>query len=206
MAKRDTLKNKDIIAAAVKIIREQGWRQLSARTLARELHCSTMPIYSHLQSMEEIYRTAQMEAMALLQEYCQRHYSDKPDLNRVLGFLLFAREEANLYRFLVSDRPPQLEDGYRMDVWNGPSLGTLYELPLQLLKGHLLFKGMDERLLKSSIFIYGLATAINEGLMRDWDVAEWEQLLDEVQEAFMFWSWQAKKRGQHGSGEKVDRL
>lgn len=55
---------------------------------------------------------------------------------------------------------------------------------------------MDDHLLKSSIFIYGLATALNEGLLNEWTASDLEQLLEQCHEAFRFWEWQAKKRGQ----------
>ncbi|MBN2356779.1 TetR/AcrR family transcriptional regulator [candidate division KSB1 bacterium] len=195
MPKKNQFTREAVVDTAVKIIREKGWQHLSARAIAQELDSSTMPIYSHLKSMDEIEAEIRDRAIALLQQYQNKHYTEKQNLNRVLGYLLFAREERNLYRFLFIQRPMTQPDMARIDIWNGLSKGTDYELPLQLLKGKLIFKGMDDQLLKSSIFIHGLASVLNDGLLEAWEVNDLEKLLEQTSEAFTFWAWQAKKRG-----------
>ncbi|HRZ28746.1 MAG TPA: TetR/AcrR family transcriptional regulator, partial [Spirochaetota bacterium] len=52
---RKPIFNKDeIIESSLKIVKEKGFKQLSAREIARELISSTRPVYEYFQSMEEL--------------------------------------------------------------------------------------------------------------------------------------------------------
>ena len=43
-----------IIEAATHLVRTQGHEYLNARSLATHLHCSTQPIFSNFENMEEV--------------------------------------------------------------------------------------------------------------------------------------------------------
>ena len=51
-----------ILEAAYSLTREKGWAAVSARSIAKKLGSSTMPIYSTLKSMEEIERMVRARA------------------------------------------------------------------------------------------------------------------------------------------------
>ncbi len=88
-----------ILEAAVRTIRRGGAPALTMRNIAKELGCSTQPIYSEFTGQEELY-----EALAdfLQQEYLAARCSSYRDYGRV--FLRFAREEKELFRFLYLRR------------------------------------------------------------------------------------------------------
>jgi len=44
----------EIIAAAVSIVRRSGAEAVNARDVARELNCSTQPVFSNFETMEEL--------------------------------------------------------------------------------------------------------------------------------------------------------
>ena len=48
----------EILSACVDIIRESGFSAVNARALASRLGCSTQPIFSNYQSMEELKKDA----------------------------------------------------------------------------------------------------------------------------------------------------
>ncbi len=97
-----------IIDAALELIREQGWSAVSARAVAKKLGSSTMPIYSHVRSIEELEKELRIKAQGLLKEFQQRQYTEHTLLNLAFGYVAFARDEKNLFRFLYLERPEKL--------------------------------------------------------------------------------------------------
>jgi AcrR family transcriptional regulator len=98
---RKNLFSKDMfVNAAFKILREKGRGKLSARSLARELKCSTMPVYSYLTSMKTLVSDLEEKALDLMLTYQTTSSSGQPFLDIGLGYVLFARNEKNLFRFL----------------------------------------------------------------------------------------------------------
>ncbi len=85
----------DIIKAAVELVRNKGSEALSVRNLAREMDCSTQPIYSEFENMEALRN----ELAAFVREnYLQ---GDADSYKQVaLSFLNFAKNEKNLFRLV----------------------------------------------------------------------------------------------------------
>jgi AcrR family transcriptional regulator len=109
---RKNLFTKDMfINAAFKIIREKGRDKLSARSLARELECSTMPVYSYLQSMKTLVSDLEEKALDLMLTYQTTSSTGQPFLDMGLGYVLFARNEQNLFRFLFMEREDRRRHG-----------------------------------------------------------------------------------------------
>ena len=101
---RKNLFTKDMfINAAFKILRENGRDKLSARSLARELGCSTMPVYSYLKSMKTLVNDLEEKAVDLMLTYQTTSSTGQPFLDMGLGYVLFARNEQNLFRFLFME-------------------------------------------------------------------------------------------------------
>jgi AcrR family transcriptional regulator len=88
----------DIIDAAFSVVSQKGWAELSARSIAKELNSSTMPIYHRFKSMVNLEEEIVKKIMELLKTYqstCRT--GDKP-LDRSVGYVLFAREEPHLFQ------------------------------------------------------------------------------------------------------------
>ena len=64
-----------IIDSSLKIVKEKGFKQLSAREVARELISSTRPVYENFQSMDELKKTVLQKIVNLLYEYVTRQYT-----------------------------------------------------------------------------------------------------------------------------------
>jgi AcrR family transcriptional regulator len=105
MTQRAFFTKEAVIDTAFALAREKGWGAVSARSIARRLGSSTMPIYSSLKSMEEIERETRKRAEILLQEYQTRPYTENPSLSLAVGYVAFARQEPHLFRFLYVDAP-----------------------------------------------------------------------------------------------------
>lgn len=94
---------KEIIDAAVKLVRGQGNQSLNARALAQMLGCSTQPIFSNFAGMEEVRAAVISEANALYEGYLQREIDSGsyPAYKASgMGYIRFAREEKELFKLL----------------------------------------------------------------------------------------------------------
>ncbi len=90
------------IDAAFKIVRSKGREKLSARSLAKELKCSTMPIYSYLKSMKSLDRQLGEKAIDVLLGYQTTPRTGQAFFDMGFGYVLFARQEKNLFRYLFA--------------------------------------------------------------------------------------------------------
>ncbi len=138
MTQKAVFTREAIVEAAFSLTREQGWSAVTARSIARKLGSSTMPIYSSMKSMEEIEAEVRGRVAAFIQEYQARDYGGGSSLNMAIGYVTFARDEGNLFRFLYVDRP------------------TAYQVPAAM---------NDARVLKSWIFTHGLASLVSAGVL-----------------------------------------
>src|SRR4030042_199696 len=102
MPARSSFTREMFINAAFKIVRVKGWDRLSARSLAKELNCSTMPIYSYLKSMKRLNKELGKRAIGLLLTYQTTPRTRNTFLDTGLGYVLFAKRERNLFRFLFA--------------------------------------------------------------------------------------------------------
>lgn len=94
---------RDVINAALDLIRKKGENSLSARDLAVALKCSTQPLYSLFKSMGELEDAVRQAVAGVLDEYMERELKrGKYKANKAIGmgYIRFAAEEKNLYRFL----------------------------------------------------------------------------------------------------------
>ena len=94
---------KEILDAAVKLVRENGAQSLNARNLAKSLGCSTQPIFSNFESMEEVFTAVLHRANSLYEEYlAQEIGQDKYPAYKAsgMGYIRFAKEEKELFKLL----------------------------------------------------------------------------------------------------------
>ncbi len=149
------------VEAAFKIIREKGLGKLSARSLAKELNCSTMPIYSYLKSMESLHKELGKKATNLLLTYQTTTRTGRVFFDMGLGYILFARQEKNLFRLLFARNEGR---------GNRRLKKTMTEFALKSLvkkmKNDPISQGLNEQqleniLIKMWIFVHGLAFLIN---------------------------------------------
>ncbi|MGA2762271.1 MAG: hypothetical protein ABSG17_02795 [Spirochaetia bacterium] len=183
MTQRVSFPKETVVDAAFLLTRERGWAAVTARNIAQKLSSSTMPIYSSLKSMNEIESQVRQRAEKLLLEYQKRPYTDDVALNGALGYVMFARDERNLFRFLYEDRPVRTNRKKAArhvrvapaDVAAGKIMVNLVDqVPVAM---------RDPRILKTWIFTHGLASMIASGVL-DLDDETIRSLLAEAGGAF----------------------
>ena len=93
----------EIINAALGIVRQNGAQAVNARTVAAALNCSTQPVFSNFETMEELRLAVVKKADELCWEYMQREVnSGAYPVYKANGmaYIRFAKEEKELFKLL----------------------------------------------------------------------------------------------------------
>jgi AcrR family transcriptional regulator len=94
---------KDILQAAVEVVRRRGPGKITARSVAAQLGSSTQPIYRAFASIEALVQAVEARAVETALRYCQDALDEESAFLSIgLGYLKFSREEPNLFRLLVA--------------------------------------------------------------------------------------------------------
>ena len=103
MAKRAKLTREELLEAAVDLIRESGADALNARTLAKRAGVSTQPIFTHFAGMQDLKNACLQRAVNLYEKRIREEVAadpDRPFRAMGMGYIRFAREEKELFRWL----------------------------------------------------------------------------------------------------------
>ena len=96
-----------IVDAAVEVLREGGFSAVNARSVAKKLGCSTQPIYSSFQNMDELKAALRARAIGLhtqrVQDSLRAHEGNDTRYSSYgMGFVKFAAEEKQLLGMIGS--------------------------------------------------------------------------------------------------------
>lgn len=95
------IQKEDIIQACFEIVRENGINSLNARAIASKLNCSTQPIFSQFNNMDEIKKDLIVEINKYYREYQNNvthvgfEYKDMG-----INYIKFAKNEPNLFKLI----------------------------------------------------------------------------------------------------------
>lgn len=176
-----------IVNAAFELTRERGWQGVTTRAIAKKLGSSTMPIYSHVKSVEELEKELQTRASILLKEFQQRPYTEHTLLNLAFGYVAFARDEKQLFRFLYLDRPRRLG----LKTMSGMKDAFFSEFGAESDAGKALMElresGQEALIQYTWIFTHGLAMLVNSGVFSSNSDQVILVYLKNAGEAFYLW-------------------
>jgi AcrR family transcriptional regulator len=152
----------DIVDAAYRCVQKHGIEKLSARVIAEELSCSTMPIYSVGTTMQEIEEGVLKRIWLKLYEAQCVTRSGDVYLDMGLGYVMFARTEPMLFKFLHGSRHMDFNTRYKQDN---------FFKNYKRLEDYPLFKGVpSETVMKIMangwIFSHGFADLLGASLSR----------------------------------------
>ncbi|UNC92984.1 TetR/AcrR family transcriptional regulator [Candidatus Contubernalis alkaliaceticus] len=189
-----------IIEAAFELIREQGWSAVSTRAIAKKLGSSTMPIYSHVRSVDELEKELRIKTRGLLKEFQQRQYTEHTLLNLAFGYVVFARDEKNLFRFLYLQNPEKIDsedtsvikESFFLEFGEDSAAGKAL---LEMQES-----GQDALVQYTWIFTHGLAMLVNSGAFDSSSDQAILRFLMDAGEAFYMWGINQDK----GNTEKND--
>ena len=103
MKPRVRISKEDIVKTSIEIIRKEGEAALNARNIGKSLNCSTQPIFFNFAGMEELKWAVKEQAYRIYLEVLQREAKkgESPEYKAFgLGYIRFAKEEKELFKFL----------------------------------------------------------------------------------------------------------
>lgn len=114
------INKEDIVKACVEIIRAEGIQSINARRVAKELGCSTQPIYYIYTNINEMKEDALRKVSNIFDEAMLKCNYDKPaykDIGR--NYIQFAKDEPVFFKILFSSEMHEKAYSF-MDI-TGPS-------------------------------------------------------------------------------------
>lgn len=158
---------KDIIHAAVEIVRKEGVQALNARSVAAVLGCSTQPVFSNFATMEELRQAVVEKADMISREYTDQEIAkgEYPAYKASgMAYIRFAKEEKELFKLLyMRDRSGE----------NYPKEMIVAENIASILHQN---TGLDDSVLKLFhlemwAYVHGIASMVATGFLElDWDL------------------------------------
>jgi AcrR family transcriptional regulator len=181
-----------VLDTAFGILKKKGWSSVTARSIAKALKASTMPVYSALGSMQALEKKLKQKAYAVFADFQSKAYTDNDLLNMAVGQVLFARDEPFLYRFLHFDSPVPLSSKEQKDLSNEVAKRLGRPIPYNKYLGSITTDTLDNISIKSWIFTHGLSMGIMNGNVPSMDDTKIIALLREAGGAFV--SWESSKK------------
>ena len=140
MSPRSTQFSKDdIINAAFELLRQNGWEGFSVTAVAKLLHSSTMPLYSHFTNVRDLEDAVCRMGLELLKERMMDVHTGDVWIDHGISYVRFAEEERYLFRCLWDGRNVELSKEIGKEL-NEFIAGKLANYPL--------FVGLDDSTLK----------------------------------------------------------
>ena len=157
----------DIIQTATDLVRTEGENAINARSIAKSLNCSTQPIFSNFNSMDELRSAVLAQAEMLVENYIARETASglyPPYKASGMAYIRFAKEEKELFKLLYM-RTCQEED-YKQDNELFEQMTEMVEEATGLTKENTsLFH------LEMWAYVHGIATMFATGFLKlDWEL------------------------------------
>ena len=120
MAPKIKFSKEDIIEATLDIVRKSGSEAINARTIASTLECSTQPIFSNFNNMEELRLAVVEKAEIICNDYIKREVeSNIYPVYKASGmaYIRFAKEEKELFKLLyMRDRAEETSTSEESEI------------------------------------------------------------------------------------------
>ena len=150
-----------IIDSALKIVKEKGFKQLSARDVAKKLNSSTGPVYENFQSMDDLKKAVLKKIVDLLYDYVTRQYTENAFLNTGVGYVLYARDHKEYFKAIFLDGDD--DSGFINEMMNKLDK-EIVKVP-QLKK--LSHTERNDLLRKGWIYTHGFAVMVFSGYIKN---------------------------------------
>jgi len=170
-----------IINAALNLVRRGGPQALTARELGTELGCSSQPIFTEFQNMEEVQRETIRAASTVYHGYILGKGADS-DAFRRIDYIRFAKDEPKLFSLLFMTAKNR--EYALADILSGVFTNT-DNLIASVQKDYKLSREDSHKLCSSMwIFIHGIACLCATGLTQFME-AEVEALVNDTFESIL---------------------
>lgn len=158
MPPKPKVSKQDIVEAAVRLVRNEGLEAFNARSVARELGCSTQPIFSAFESMNDLRDEVLREAGEFFELFIAQHTQPERVLISIsMAYISFARQEPHFFKLL-----------FLSDEIRGTTFFALSESNPAIIQNIVDTAGIGaeearDLFLHVWIFVHGLATLLVSG-------------------------------------------
>ena len=128
MANIDLISKEVVIDAAVKMVKNEGWDSLNARSLAKEIGVSTKPLYRLYTGMDEIKAEVYEDIYKYYDDFInKRVYNKNALVTLCVAYVEFANENNNLFKclFLSNNLKWKSIDDVLNEKWNQSTIINL---------------------------------------------------------------------------------
>lgn len=134
MPPRVKFQKKEIVNAALNVVKKEGIDAVTAREVAKELKVSVGPIFTWFETMDQLKVEVYVVAKERYRNYIEQGLKEKiPFLGLWHQYIRFAKEEPELYKLLFLTKPGEVSGGametlkYSQDMAR-PSLMQIYNM------------------------------------------------------------------------------
>lgn len=156
------ISKQEILDAAFQILKNENMTAITARRLAKELNCSTHPIYQCFKNMDDLYSELHDIARRYFMSAVEANIKESkyPWLELGVSFIQMAYREKPIYRFLYVERTRPISD---IEEYIGNSDGKRFQTELSNIKNwkERSEEEKEEVHLMLRIFAQGLAAIAN---------------------------------------------
>lgn len=104
MARKKEIDKKKILDAAYKLAIRNGMESLTARNIAKAVHCSTQPIYLEFENMGDLHnQVLEKISNELESNILQQSFTGDPLIDLDLSYIYFAKDHIGLFRAMFVD-------------------------------------------------------------------------------------------------------
>lgn len=172
-----------IINICIDIIRKGGISCVNARRIAKELNCSTQPIYYIYKNMDELKNDINKELVNIYYNYLFNDSVLYKDIGK--NYIKFAREEPNIFKILFNG------DNVMLDITSkNSSIDKVYELISK--QTGLSIKDAEIFHLKMWLYVNGIANLVANKTL-DFNEKEIDKLLSEQYISMLLWEYKKGK-------------
>jgi len=106
------ISKQEILEVAFQILKNENLMAITARRLAKELNCSTHPIYQCFKNMDELYSELYDIASKYFSGVVEKNIKESrfPWLELGVSYVQMAYREKNIYRFLYVEHTRPISD------------------------------------------------------------------------------------------------
>lgn len=152
----------EILQVAFKILKDENMMAITARRLAKELNCSTHPVYQCFKNMDDLYNELHSIAAKYFKNAVHNNIkeSDSPWLELGVSYVQTAYREKNIYRFLYVEQARSISNIEEF-IGNFDTMQLDLELSNSTDTAKQTVKDKNELHLMVRIFTQGLASIAN---------------------------------------------
>lgn len=156
MPREMMFKKEDVLNVTYEIVKKEGFENVNARRIAKELNSSVHPIFRHFKDMEELKQAVYEKIYAKYQEYMLSGINeDKAYKKMGLSYIKFAKDYPEFFKIIFMQKTNLNAENFMMS----DSMGDNVIKAGQVLTG-LSFEEQKQFHIKVWIFTHGIACLV----------------------------------------------